>query len=296
MNGSIIEKYRKLTVSNLFEVNSFNTAWETWKDNVNSLIPNKNVTEITDLGSSLKDIFYSTNDGRTQATVSAGGTVWENLVCWYLNLCSVGSRTVVTRPIVALLPAVIRDAIAVKYGTFVSNTEADLVAITFPETYDDNFNNIANENQIVHSVNDLLSQHFNEIEINIIQCKTNWNDNAQIPMLWDMIYKVRSFEENNIRVGQNNYSIKNCRRFTYSFATVPTVALSRFKTNSVAVKRVSNLSGGVFWGNPSRTGVALSLSELPAIVFFQNQNYNMRRDLAPLMAHYDDNLTYFNLN
>jgi len=296
MNETIIDRYRKLAVSNLFQVNSFNMAWETWKDNVNNLIPNKNVNEITNLGSSLKDIFYSTNDGRTQSTVSAGGTIWENLVCWYLNFCSVGSRTVVVRPVAGLLPSVIKDAITVNYGNFISNTEADLVAITFPEIYCDTFNDITDERQIVEYVNRLISYHFHEIEINIIQCKTNWNDNAQIPMLWDMIYKVRTFEANNITVGRNNYSIKDCRRFTYSFATVPTVALNKFNTNSIAVKRVANLSGGVFWGNPSRTGVALSLSELPASVFFVNQDYNMRRDLPPLMARYDTNYTYFNLN
>lgn len=296
MNINIIEKYRKLAVDNLFEIKSFKTAWGTWKNNINALIPNKNVNEITELGSSLRDIFFSTNNGRTQATVSAGGRVWEHLVCWYLNFCSVGSRTVIVRPIAKILPVVVRDAITVNYGNFISNTEADLVAITFPEIYDNSFDNITDEKQIVHHINNLISYHFNEIEISIIQCKTNWNDNAQIPMLWDMIYKVRVFEENNISVGRNNYSIKDCRRFTYAFATVPTISLDKFKSNSVAVKRVANLSGGIFWGNSSRTGVALSLSELPAKLFFTNQDYNMRRDLTPLMKTYDTNFIYFKLN
>ena len=36
--------------------------------------------------------------------------------------------------------------------------------------------------------NYLCARDFDSFEIGVIQCKTNWNDNAQIPMLWDMIY------------------------------------------------------------------------------------------------------------
>ena len=51
----------------------------------------------------------------------------------------------------------------------------------------------------IEKINDFITFNFDKIEINVIQCKTNWNDNAQIPMLWDMIYKVKYFDNNNIR-------------------------------------------------------------------------------------------------
>ena len=38
-----------------------------------------------------------------------------------------------------------------------------------------------------------------------LQCKTNWNDNAQVPMLWDIIYSSNE-KLNNISVGINGVS------------------------------------------------------------------------------------------
>lgn len=295
MENNIIEKYRKLAVDNLFFINSFSDVWPNWKIQISKRLKNKSVDELTELGSHLSEIFKSTGTGRDQSSVSSGGTVWENLVCWYLNLCAIGSRTVVMRPVKELLPSAIRDAIAVNYGSFVSNTEADLVAITFPNEYNAYYDIVGEQDIIIEKINDLITFNFDKIEINIIQCKTNWNDNAQIPMLWDMIYKVKDFETNNITIGRNNFSIKNCKRFTYSFATVPTVKLDKLTTNSVAVKRVSNLSGGVYWGNKTKSGVAQSIGELPAQVFFKNQNINIRNVLRQELSGIDSKYNYFNI-
>lgn len=290
---NIIEEYRKLAVDNLFTVNSFAKVWPIWKKKINSKFSNRSVSELTNLGSTLSDIFKSTGSGRNQSSVSSGGTVWENLVCWYLNLCAIGSRTVVVRPINGILPSAVRNAITVNYGSFISNTEADIVAITFlGEDKDYYFND--NDN-LVEKIDDFITFNFDKIEINIIQCKTNWNDNAQIPMLWDMIYKVKSFENNNITIGRNNFSIKDCKRFSYSFVTVPTVKTSKLNSNSVAVKRVSNLSGGVYWGNQTKSGVAQSIGELPAHVFFTNQQINVRNVLNEELKKFDIKYGYFNL-
>ncbi len=43
-----------------------------------------------------------------------------------------GSRAVVIKQSKKLLPSCIADGLSVNYGSFVSNTESDLVAITFP--------------------------------------------------------------------------------------------------------------------------------------------------------------------
>ncbi len=292
--NKLIEEYRKLAVNNLFTVRSFVGVWPIWKEHINEKMKNRSVDELTDLGAHLSEIFKSTSSGRNQSSVSSGGTIWENLVCWYLNLCAIGTRTVVVRPVAGVLPQTIKDAITVNYGSFISNTEADIVAITFSDESEENYE-VKEDDSVVDKINDFITFHFDKIEINIIQCKTNWNDNAQIPMLWDMIYKVRTFENNNITIGRNNFSIKDCKRFTYSFVTVPTVKTNGLTTNSVAVKRVSNLSGGVYWGNPTKSGVAQSLGELPSRVFFGYQNINARNVLRNELKNIDTNYKYFKI-
>lgn len=291
--NDFIENYRKLAVKNLFSVNSFANVWPEWRKQINSKFKNRTIDELTSLGSQLGEIFKSTGNERNQSTVSSGGKIWENLICWYLNLCSIGSRTVIVRPVNGILPSIIRDAITVNYGSFISNTEADIIAITFYGDYDDHY--FGNGENIIGIVNDFINYNFDNIEINIIQCKTNWNDNAQIPMLWDMIYKVKHFENNNITIGRNNFSIKDCKKFSYSFVTVPTVKLDKLNLNSVAVKRVSNLSGGVYWGYETKSGVAQSIGELPARVFFSNQNFNVRKVLSEELKYLDEKYSYFSI-
>lgn len=287
--NNIVEEYRKMVVKNLFSINSFSEAWPLWKQKINMHFKDKSVDELTQLGSNLSEVFKSTRSGRNQSSVSKGGQAWENLVCWYLNLCTIGSKTVVVKP--ALLPPSIKDAITVNYGSFISNTEADIVAITFLGKEID----VDTSKSIIKQADDYIHQHLDKIEIHIIQCKTNWNDNAQIPMLWDMIYKVRNFENNNIAIGRNNFSIKDCHKFSYSFVTVPTVKLEKFKENTRAVKRVSNLSGGVFWGEKTKSGVAKSIGELPLHVFFQNQNIKIREVLQTELKKLDTTYKYFDI-
>ena len=95
----------------------------------NSLLINYKIN----LGDHLAEIFKTTSQGtRTQADVSGGGKLWEAIVCWYLNLCLIGTRTVVIKHKKDLIPEPIKEAISVKYGNFISNTKADLIAITFP--------------------------------------------------------------------------------------------------------------------------------------------------------------------
>lgn len=77
----------------------------------------------------------------------------------------------------------------------------------------------------------------------IIQCKTNWNDNAQVPMFGDLVYSATYFKS-GVSVGNNGYLIMDVNWFTYSFVTVPRVKLEKIKENSVCVLRVRYLSEG----------------------------------------------------
>lgn len=286
MHQNIVEKLREEAIKSLFDAKGFRNAWSTWRDKINELVPKGSANQFFDLGDHLKEIFYTTNmskvrtDGtRSQSEVSGGGASWEALVCWYLNLCCIGRRTVVIKHNKKLIPEPISNAITVNYGTFISNTESDLIAITFPDEpeysmdkdlivvndEDGNAVKIKHRGKMKYNLkevmNALTARDFSEIEIHIIQCKTNWNDNAQIPMLWDMIYSADNFKT-NISVGREGYSISNAKLFTYAFATVPTVKIDKFKRTSVSVLRVSNLSGGNYWGIKSASGIASSMKEM----------------------------------
>lgn len=113
----------------------------------------------------------------------------------------------------------------------------------------------------------------------VVQTKTNWNDNSQVPLLWNLIYKLArdgDIPENGISIGSSGHHIKMLKGFGYSFVTVPTQKnLSTFKPTSACVVRVQALTGGAFWGRPSKNGVIDSLSE------FFNKAYNRNRQCFP---------------
>lgn len=105
----------------------------------------------------------------------------------------------------SLVPEPIRDAITVNFGSFSCNTESDITVIVFPDNI--NYNTEVESSLKINELNSLVSSNFNDFEIGIIQCKTNWNDNSQIPMLWDMIYSSGGFRGRNIKIGKNGFDI-----------------------------------------------------------------------------------------
>ena len=264
---NIIETLRSISVENLFQMNTFDNCFPHWKPKIIQTIgETPTYNSILNLGDNLKDIFSVTAEtGRTQSSVSGGGASWEGLACWYMNLCLMGSRTVVIKHAKKLIPRCIADSITVNYGSFVSNTESDLIAITFPndKKFVEDISILTEDGKIdvEKKLNELCVEFFEKLKVAVIQCKTNWNDNAQIPMLWEIVYSSRGFENRNITIGKNGFSMKDLDKFSYSFLTVPT-GKSEYKTTSVAVKRVYNLSGGNYWGQPSKSGISNSIKEI----------------------------------
>lgn len=296
---NIIEHIRLNSVNNLFSMNSFSNSFPKWKIEIkNKIGANPNFHDILGLGDFLEQIFKSTRSttGRSQSAVSSGGTAWEGLVCWYLNLCLIGSRTVVIKHSKKLIPPCIADAITVNYGSFISNTESDLIAITFPNN-DDFLEELTvfNTRDYLPNINQLCKDHFDKLEVGIIQCKTNWNDNAQIPMLWGIVYASRGFSDHNISVGRNGFSLKEFNKFFYAFVTLPS-GKDNYKANSVAVKRVQNLSGGNYWGKISRSGVASSLKEIFGKNFTNSSVLGtQKKDVEAFLVN-KEKLNYFNLS
>lgn len=253
-----IEHHRQQAVSALFETTAFQAAWKVWQPIIakEALTPKR----LYDLGGKLSEIFKSTAAGRGQGEVSGAGSAWECLVCWYLNIIFLGTGAVAVKQKKRLIPQCISDATAVVYGNSQTNTESDLIVYVVPN--DETLNSLVYCE--VAELNAYIEKWCGQVVLGIVQCKTNWNDNAQIPMLWDMVYRARQFKDNGISIGKNGSSINNFKEFSYSFMTVPSQRdhHKKFKQNSMAVKRVRNLSGGNYWGHPTTNGVALCFSEV----------------------------------
>lgn len=307
---NILEDLREKSIEQLFETPTFQKSFPIWEDRIKTLTSKKTPRQIIDLGDNLSNIFKSSGGcGRTQSSVSAGGCLWEALVCWYLNLCSIGRRTVIIKHNKELIPTPISNAITVNYNNFKSNTESDIIAITFPnkpeytcpineiQINDENGENVQVQNQkgkynTQNILNALCYRDFSELGIHIIQCKTNWNDNAQIPMLWNMIYSAEHFK-GNISVGSEGYSIHNVANFTYSFVTVPT-SKEVINFNSTCVKRVNQLSGGNYWGKPTICDVASSIKEMLNRNFLNNEGSHLE-SLKRELEYIDSRYNYFRL-
>ncbi|MFK0337000.1 hypothetical protein ACIQT7_07045 [Agrobacterium deltaense] len=252
------ETHRERAVEALFATEVFRKAWETWRPHIQ--LEMSSPAKIYDLGSKISLIFQTTAEGRGQTDVSGAGNAWECLVCWYLNLIFLGTGAVAVKQKRALVPSCISDATAIVYGNSQTNTESDLVVYILPDdpslsatTYGD-----------IQNLNQYISTNCRDVTIGVVQCKTNWNDNSQIPMLWDMIYRSEGFRGTGIHIGKNGITIRDFKEFSYSFVTVPSQKdlEKKFKPDSMAVKRVRGLSGGNYWGRSSVNGVALSLNEI----------------------------------
>lgn len=239
----------------LAETGSFRGGWGVWEPQIRQLCaPAVTPNSIFTLGEHLSELFQSNRiEGRDQASVSGGGSAWECLVAWYLNLVFWGTDVVATRQNRLFVPEQINKALSVTISNQQTNTESDIVV------YRVNQDTLGN-NVDVGAINAVVAANIHNTDIAVVQCKTNWNDNAQIPMLWDLIYNSSSFRIPNVSVGVGGVNPASFRRFAYAFVTVPT-SRGAFNPTSLCVLRVKNMTGGNYWGKPSRQGVAGCLNE-----------------------------------
>jgi hypothetical protein len=268
-----VDVFRFRVMRHISQMKSVDASWAAWKPLIEAhLGPNPTSKEIYSLGDKLGNVFRSkVVTGRTNKAVSTGGYAWEGLVCWYLNLLFHGTNVVVVKPIKQFLPKIISDALAVTISNIQTNTESDLVAFNVP-----NFQNVLDHD--LDSIQAEISANPQSTEVSVIQCKTNWNDNAQIPMLWDLIYSSNSFRVPNVSVGSNGVTLTSFKNFRYSFVTVPT-STGAFNQTSQCVLRVRNLSGGNYWGRPTSSGVSKSISEFCASNFGSYFNGTVQNSL-----------------
>jgi hypothetical protein len=166
--------------------------------------------------------------------------------------------TVVIRPSAKLVPKVVRDALSVRVKGVLTTKESDLIVVSLPQQPPGVELDLAR-------TDDLIRADPTRVAIGVIQCKTNWNDNAQAPMLWNIVYSARNLQVPGVTVGAGGFAPSSFGGFSYAFVTVPTntekAGKDAFKPSSTAVIRVAGLSGGNYWGSPSRARVADQVSE-----------------------------------
>jgi len=291
------ENLRRDAVCSLFKMKSFGSSFPHWKQDIESMKLNGQFSSksLQLISENLRAVFQGTGgSSRNQSSLSGGGAAWEGMVCWYLNLCLLGTNCVVIKQSKKLLPDPIRKALTVMYGSTPSNTESDLIAITFPESikaFGDNFKK--------SEIDEFCRISFSKLQVCVIQCKTNWNDNAQIPMLWDIIYNSAGGIQ-RATVGIEGYSVENLQRFSYAFVTVPSQKKEdEHKPTSTSVLRVSQLSGGNYWGKATKVGVALTLYEMLTKNFslaLAKLDAGWHRHIDEELSKLNDEYKYFGLN
>jgi len=282
------EHHRQLAMQAIWNIKTWSKCWPVWEKELAKRSANfTDARLVHELGSHLREVFFSTNTGRRdQSDVSGGGVGWESLVTWYLNLVLSGTNAVAMRQSKKIMPKTLLDATTVRYGTHQTNTESDVCVVVYP----DDFNFPKANDTFMSNLDQEVSNRIGDIELGVIQCKTNWNDNAQIPMLWDMVYRASFGPGTGIHIGKSGYSIKHLKRFTYSFVTVPSQKDTKKKksiphsSSQIPVKRVSALTGGNYWGMPTKSGVALSLSEIFDSNFSVAFNVNVRASIQNAMS------------
>ena len=260
---SFIEQFREASITNLF--NSGQTVKDCfpyWKQKF-SLHQNFDAQKFYDLGAKLREIsFYAGEQyvanyngppkDMKQAIVSRAGTGFEVLVTYYLNLGLIGSNAVAIKAKKNIWPQCLQDATTLMHNNNPIKSENDIVVITFPD--DDDFTQLIDElssKDLSKEVNRLTEKHFSNIKVDIVQTKTNWNDNSQSLLLYIIVYGAanQGYDIPGVSLGCRGYNLSDLQGFSYSFVTMPTQKnLDSFTPNSTHVVRLSGLSGGNYWG------------------------------------------------
>jgi len=281
---SQVDAFRRACMRSVADLDARTIPWPGYRNEMQKILgASPTEQDIFNIGSNLKQIFKSELRGRGQGELSRGGASWEILVTWYLNLIFWDTNVVVMRPRKSLVPSVISDAMAVKVKGVVTSKETDVIVIEVPKTSD--------ELELDRdSINTIISSNPEMTNVGVIQCKTNWNDNAQIPMLWNIVYAAQNLQVQNVVVGSNGYSPESFGKFSYAFMTVPTNTekdgKDNYKSTSTAVVRVQGMTGGNYWGNPSASGIADSVAEYFGRNFGNVFNEGVQKHIAKsVVAH-----------
>lgn len=225
------------------------------------------------MGEHLSPIFQLVGRGqRSNADVGAGGAVWGALVTWYLNLGYAGTDAIAFCA-GKFAPEPLKDAMSVTYQNTSLRSDTDVIVLSLPGLSKEPA--ASTQKAALEKLTEIVGNRFDECGLVNVQCKTTWNDNAQIPMLWNLIFQQAVAGTNpptGFLLGKNGFSVRNLAHFSYAFATVPTVTKGPLgiTATGMPVRRVASLSGGAYWGHPTRQGICRSLGEFFGHQFASN--------------------------
>lgn len=284
-----LDSFRLETLAKLSDIKSFKGTWpHLQKEILRSLGDAPTGNDVFRLGDRLSSIFLSVTASETEAAklqspseepssspapvssrgqrdVSIAGVVWECLVSWYLNFVCHGTDLIAARRTKDNTPSVITDAISVTLHGYSTTSESDIVVFSVP-----GIEKLSTGTLKIKDLNEIIMSNTQTCSVAIVQCKTNWNENAQIPMLWDLIYRSLPFVNvASIQLGRNGVNPRSFKdsSIKYAFMTVPTNKNVTYKAGGVPVTRVLGLSGGNYWGKPTEQGVATGFAD------FLNNNF-----------------------
>ena len=219
---------------------------------------------IVDLGDGLSEIFTEQTrtlvHERDQSSVSGGGVAWDTLVNVYLNMCFAGTDVVLLRE--RQIPGSVKRSCRVGFRTSAIDAGVDHVALVLPGA--SSLPAEATGGDSVGRLAEAVASRFDEVTVIVLTCKTNWNDNVQTPMLWSLLYRLRASgaqPPTDVSIGEPPFTLERMVDFDFAFITVPSNRVDQFHARSMPVLRGETMSGGVFWGRPTKPGVARSLSE-----------------------------------
>ena len=255
---NLIEQLRKAAVEHTLLSFSKGDWWKLRREFFQSAFAKKenpSPRELLLLGDHLSAAFQlDGKNNRNQDGLANAGHLWSGLVLWYLNLCYAGTHAVAVRA--PFIPGPIGDALRVTYNNVSLRSDMDILVLAcrslkeLPEAA----TNEAMKTQVASH----LAHDFSRVGVVNVQTKTNWKDNAQIPMLWNLLFRLartsHSSDESFV-IGAGDYHMSNLGYFAYSFATVPTNSPQDLGPSSMPVLRVSVMTGGAFWGRPTKNGV-----------------------------------------
>ena len=250
---NLADEVRLRQIRYLRSLKSIEKGWRVWRPLIMETIgespSNHSILDLADL---LSDIFKATGaPGREQASLSNSGSGWEFLVLWYLNSVLWGSNFVAINQKRYACPANIAEALSIHLFDTKVSAGTQILIFNLPSALKD-----------IDEYFAFSSSYFPEVSMLLLESKTNWNDNAQIPMLWDIAYRTGAGPDSGVVLGSEHVSARDFASLRYGFVTVPSNK-TEYKATSAPVTRLKALEGGVYWGHPSKIAVAKSIKELP---------------------------------
>ena len=250
----LIQIARRKAVDALFN-ESFSNSWKyVFLPRIRKILGEKpRVDDLVTLGENLSSIFTNSNvNNQTNQVKAIGGSHWESLCIWYLNLLSYGTRTIAVPRGAnkSLIPVEIQEGLSAFHKGELVRKQTDPYLISIPITKQiPEFNIGLKDNQIIGEYQKYIARNCESIRFTLLCCKTNCSDIIKEPMLWNFIYQ-KEFASPVIEIGNDKWNPSKLGYLSTAFVTIPVGNIQRWKRSHAQCVRARTFSGGSYWGRP----------------------------------------------